>query len=71
MRIIRMFMLLSLFAYLAYMLFVNVRLTLVCLATTPLLWIISSTFSRIVQPQYTRNRDLVDEMIQTLAESVQ
>ena len=64
-------MLLSLFAYLAYMLFVNVRLTLVCLATTPLLWIISSTFSRIVQPQYTRNRDLVDEMIQTLAESVQ
>ena len=63
-------MVLSLGAYLAYMLSIHVPLTLACLATTPLLWFTSSKFSRIVQPGYMRNRDLVDAMIQRLAENI-
>ncbi len=64
-------MMLSLSVYLAYMLAIHVKLTLVCLATTPLLWGVSTLFSRMVQPQYIRNRELVDDMILKLSESVQ
>jgi ATP-binding cassette subfamily B protein len=64
-------MFLSLAVYLAYMLAIHVKLTLICLATTPLLWIVSTIFSRVVQPQYMRNRELVDDMILKLSESVQ
>ena len=52
------------------MLSIHVKLTLACLATTPLLWFTSSKFSRLVQPGYMRNRDLVDAMIQRLAENI-
>ena len=44
----------SLCAYAAYMLCIHVPLTLACLATTPLLWLASSRFSRIVQPGYRK-----------------
>lgn len=64
-------MLLSLAVYFTYMLVIHPRLTLVCLATTPLLWLSSTLFSRVVQPAYRRNRDLVDDMILKLSESVQ
>ncbi len=64
-------MVLSLLAYLGFMLLINVRLTLMCLATTPFLWLLSAVFSRTVQPEYMRNRDLSDDMILTLAETVQ
>lgn len=64
-------MILSLAVYLIYMLAIHPKLTLVCLATTPLLWFVSTLFSRLVQPQYMRNRDLVDDMILKLTESVQ
>ncbi|MBM3861000.1 MAG: ABC transporter ATP-binding protein [Verrucomicrobia bacterium] len=64
-------MFLSLAVYLAYMFSIHARLALVCLATTPLLWIVSTIFSRVVQPQYRRNRELVDDMILKLTESVQ
>lgn len=64
-------MLLSLALYLGYMLAIHVRLTLACLATTPLLWLVAATFSRVVQPQYRRNRELVDTMVLSLAETVQ
>lgn len=64
-------MVLSLGVYLAYMLNVHLRLTLACLATTPLLWLASSYYSRTIQPEYVRNRDLVDEMIRRLAEYIQ
>ena len=63
-------MALSLGAYLAYMLSLHVGLTLACLASTPLLWFTSSRFSRLVQPAYLRNRELVDAMIQRLAENI-
>jgi ATP-binding cassette subfamily B protein len=46
-------------------------LTLACLATTPLLWMLSTTFSRIIQPRYAHNRTLMDRLIQHFAESIQ
>lgn len=64
-------MFLSLAVYLAYMLTIHVKLTLACLATTPLLWLTTVIFSRLVQPAYMRNRDLSDRMVLTLAETVQ
>lgn len=63
-------MALSLCAYLGYMLSLHVPLTLACLASTPLLWLVSSRFSQLVQPAYRRNRDLVDAMVQRLAENI-
>ncbi len=64
-------MLLSLFVYLAYMLTIHVKLTLACLAVIPLLWVIAAVFSRVVQPEYVRNRELVDRMILHVAETAQ
>jgi ATP-binding cassette subfamily B protein len=46
-------------------------LTLACVATTPLLWIVTVVFSRLVRPAYDRNRELVDRMVLTLAENIQ
>ena len=62
--------LISLAAYLVYMLNIHVGLTIVCLATTPLLGILAARFSQTVQPAFRKNRDLVDEMIQRLAENI-
>lgn len=62
---------LSLAFYLVYMLNIHVRLTLVCLATTPLLWIVTAVFSRIVKPAYRRNRELFDRAVLVLSENVQ
>ena len=64
-------MALSLSVYLIYMLSLHVKLTLACLATTPLLWLISAHYSRILQPEYLRNRELMDGMIRKLAEYIQ
>lgn len=61
----------SLVFYLYYMLHIHVALTLVCLATTPLLWMMAIRFSRLVRPAYRRNRELVDKMILRLAETIQ
>jgi ATP-binding cassette subfamily B protein len=64
-------MVLSLCVYLAFMMTIHVKLTLACLATTPLLWVLSTLFSKIVQPQYMRSRELADDMILNVAESFQ
>jgi len=64
-------MVISLSVYLVYMVSLSPGLTIACLATTPLLWIISTLFSRIIQPEYARNRVLADQMVQALAENVQ
>ncbi len=61
----------SLVCYLAYMLSLHVGLTLACLATTPIMWIITAIFSRMVRPMYDRNRELVDLVVLRLAESIQ
>lgn len=61
----------SLTCYTGYMLSIHAGLTLACLATTPILWLLTVTFSRIVRPMYDRNRELVDRVILRLAESIQ
>ncbi len=66
-----MILLLQLGIALVYMLRVHVYLTLACLLTTPLIWLGGTWFSRVVQPGYTRNRELVDALTGTLSESVQ
>src|SRR6187402_1566707 len=63
-------MVLSLCAYVVFMVSLSPSLTIACLATTPLLWIMSAVCSRRIQPLYDRNRTLVDRMVQILAESV-
>jgi len=57
--------------YLGYMLSIHVPLTLACLATTPVLWVMTVLFSRKVRPDYRRGRQLHDTMINTLSENLQ
>ncbi|HEX7009133.1 MAG TPA: ABC transporter ATP-binding protein [Phycisphaeraceae bacterium] len=66
-----MTLILSLAFFLTYMLNIHVWLTLACLATTPLLWLMTAAFSRIVRPAYRRNRELADQSVRILAENVQ
>lgn len=61
----------SLTTYIIYMANLSPRLTIACLATTPLLAVLSAWFSKKTQPAYARNRTLVERMVQTLAESIQ
>ncbi len=63
-------MVISLTAYIVYMARLSPALTLACLATTPVLWVMSAVFSRRIQPLYDRNRTLVDRMVQLLAENI-
>ncbi|NLF39449.1 ABC transporter ATP-binding protein [bacterium] len=64
-------MVLSLTVYVTYMLNIHVWLTLACLATTPLLWFVSTAFSRKVKPAYQHNRELMDDLVLRLSESLQ
>jgi ATP-binding cassette subfamily B protein len=64
-------LLVSLVCYLAYMVSLHVGLTLACLATTPLMWLATVVFSRLVRPLYDHNRELVDRVVLRLAESIQ
>ncbi len=61
----------SLTAYVIYMASLSPSLTAACLATTPLLWLMTAWFSGRIQPEYARNRTLVERMVQILAEGVQ
>jgi ATP-binding cassette, subfamily B, bacterial len=61
----------SLTAYVIYMASLSPGLTLACLGTTPLLWLLSVRFARASQPAYAQNRTLVEKMVQLLAESIQ
>jgi ATP-binding cassette subfamily B protein len=60
----------SLAIYVAYMASLHPGLTAACLATTPVLWILSAWFSRKVQPEMAHNRTLVERMVQLFAESI-
>lgn len=64
-------MVISLTVYIIYMVSLHPGLTLACLATTPVLWLMSMQFSRKIQPAYAQNRTLVERMVQNLAESIQ
>ncbi|MBL9216818.1 MAG: ABC transporter ATP-binding protein [Opitutaceae bacterium] len=62
---------LSLVVYLAYMLWVSPPLTAACLASTPLLWLLSYSFSRRVRPLYLQSRAMMDDLYRDLGESIQ
>ncbi|MFT3869024.1 MAG: ABC transporter ATP-binding protein [Nibricoccus sp.] len=64
-------MVISLTVYVIYMSHLHAGLTLSCLATTPLLLVLATRFSRRIQPAYAQNRTLVEKMVQNLTESVQ
>ncbi len=64
-------MVISLTVYVAYMVRLHPGLTLACLATTPLLALMSMWFSGKIQPLYAHNRTLFEKMVQVLAESIQ
>lgn len=57
--------------YTLYMVSLSPSLTLACLATTPILWIFTTVFSRRIQPLYGKNQKLVDRLVQKFAENIQ
>ncbi|MCF3649925.1 ABC transporter ATP-binding protein [Synoicihabitans lomoniglobus] len=61
----------SLTIYIAYMARLSVSLTLACLATTPVLWVMSVIFSRHIQPRYAANRQLEEGLIHHFVESIE
>ena len=63
-------MVLSLGVYLVYMLYTHPRLTAACLLLTPLLWLVTTVFSRWARPAYARNRELVDDMVLCMSEGI-
>ncbi len=64
-------MIVSLTIYTVYMASLHPGLTLACLATTPVLALISVAFSRHIQPLYAQSRELVEQMVQHFSESIQ
>ncbi len=64
-------LLISLIFFVGYMLSIHAWLTVWCLATTPVLWLMTWRFSRIVRPAYRRNRELFDTAVLRLSENVQ
>ncbi len=70
--IIQVFLLtITLSLYLFYMLSIHVKLTLICLMTTPVLWVVSVYFSKIMRPAYAESRKLMDKLILTFSENIQ
>lgn len=61
----------SLTIYTLYMVSLSPSLTLACLATTPILWLFTTVFSRRIQPLYGKNQKLVDRLVQKFAENLQ
>lgn len=64
-------LLLALGVFLSYMLATHVRLTLVSMALTPLLYVVTVLFSRWARPAYQENRRLADDMVKSVAEGVE
>jgi ATP-binding cassette subfamily B protein len=64
-------LLLSLSIFLTYMLHTHVRLTLVSLTLTPLLYVATRLFSRWAQPAYREGRRLSDAMVRTMTEGIE
>ncbi len=64
-------MALSLTVYAAYMVSIHASLALACLATTPVLWVLSARFANAVRPAYAESRDLMDTLVLRFSESIQ
>ncbi len=60
----------SLAFYLTFMIRIDPWLTIICLATTPLVWWLSIHFSHVVRPLYDQTRQLFDALVLRVAESV-
>jgi len=63
-------MLLSLSVYLVYMLRAHVGLSLVCLSLMPLIWLMTTRFSRRTRPEYRKSRALTDELVLAMSEGM-
>jgi ATP-binding cassette subfamily B protein len=64
-------MVVSLTIYVGYMASLHPGLTLACLASTPVLAVLSVGFSRYIQPRYHRSRESEEALVQHFAESIQ
>ncbi|HEU5074766.1 MAG TPA: ABC transporter ATP-binding protein, partial [Polyangiaceae bacterium] len=64
-------LLLALGFFLAYMLSTHVWLTLVSVMLLPLVYVTTVLFSRWVRPAYLKNRELSDQMVRVLTESIE
>lgn len=64
-------MILSLAFYLFYMLNIHPLLTLLCLSTTPLLWLLTDLFTRRMRPLYLESRLLADRLTLNFSETIQ
>ena len=64
-------LLLALVLFLAYMLSTHVWLTLVSVMLLPLVYVATAVFSRWARPAYLKNRELSDQMVRVLAESIE
>ena len=64
-------LLISLVFFAGFMLSLHVTLTLMCLITTPLIWVLTAYFSKVVKPAYRENRRLFDIAVRVLSENVQ
>lgn len=63
-------MVISLVLYLLYMLRTEVTLTLACLLPMPIIWGLTTWFSRWARPAYAKSRELLDQMVLTMSEGV-
>lgn len=64
-------MVLSLAFYLFYMVNIHPLLTLLCLSTTPLLWLLTTLFTNRMRPLYRENRELADHLTLNFSETIQ
>lgn len=62
---------LTLAVYLTYMVQTHAKLTVACLATTPLMALASAGFARYARPLHAKARDLMDNLVRVLTETVQ
>jgi len=61
-------MCLSLALYAVYMISTHAWLTAASLVLSPVLWVVTHRFSKWAQPEYAKNRKLVDNMVLRIAE---
>lgn len=63
-------MLISLALYLVYMLRTSATLTLACMVTAPVLWVVTTRFSQRIRPAYAESRELSDRLVLALTEGI-
>jgi ATP-binding cassette subfamily B protein len=63
-------MLISLALYLVYMVRTSPTLTLACLGLSPVLWLVTTRFSRQIRPAYAESRTLADRLVLAFSEGV-